>query len=249
MSESLLEVSDLHVRYGRIPVVHGIEFTIPRGSVVGLLGANGAGKTTTMRAILGQRQLAGSVRFEGRELSGTPTHKISRLGVAMVPEGRQVFRSLSVLHNLRIGAVPTGAKWRQGDTLDEVLTLFPELGTLLHRPAGVLSGGQQQMLAVGRAMMAKPKLMILDEPSLGLAPLVIRRIYDAIRELRNRDMSILLAEQNAAMALTSVDYAYVMQTGSIVEAGDAAALSDSGRVEEIYLGRPVRDAESHARGE
>lgn len=244
MSESILEVSDLRVRYGRIPVVHGITFDIPRGSVVGLLGANGAGKTTTMRAIMGQRQMTGGVRFEGRELAGRPTHRISRFGIAMVPEGRQVFRSLTVLHNLRIGAVPTGAEWRQDDTLDEVLTLFPELGPLLKRPAGVLSGGQQQMLAVGRAMMAKPKLMILDEPSLGLAPLVIRRIYDAIRELRNRDMSILLAEQNAAMALTSVDYAYVMQTGLIVEAGDAAALSGSGRVEEIYLGRPIPAAES-----
>lgn len=236
MTENLLEVRDLRVRYGRIPVVHGIDLEIKRGAVVGLLGANGAGKSTTMRAILGQRQMSGTVQFDGQTISGRPTHAIARMGIAMVPEGRRVFRSLTVLHNLRVGAMPTHGGWRDDEVLEEVLALFPELVPLLKRPAGVLSGGQQQMLAVGRAMMARPKLMVLDEPSLGLAPLVIQRIYDAIKELRSRDMSILLAEQNAAMALTSVDYAYVLQTGQIVEHGDAAALSSSRRVEEIYLG-------------
>lgn len=237
MSEDLLVVTDLRVRYGRIPVVHGVSLKVGTGSVVGILGANGAGKSTTMRAIVGQRQMTGTILFEGESISGKSAHAIARSGVAMVPEGRHVFPSISVLNNLRTGSIPRRGGWKDKATLDEVLDLFPELKPMLHRQAGILSGGQQQMLAVGRAMMSKPKLMILDEPSLGLAPLVVQRIYDAIHQLSQANMSILLAEQNAAMALNSVEYAYVLQTGLVVEQGSSEELRSSSRVEEIYLGR------------
>lgn len=237
MSDFLLTLEDVRIRYGRIPVVHGVSLNVSPGSVVGILGANGAGKTTTMRSIVGQRQMTGTVTFDGEVISGKPAHIIARAGIAMVPEGRRVFSSLTVLNNLKTGSFPRKGGWNDRATLDDVVELFPELKPMLHRQAGILSGGQQQMLAVGRAMMSKPKLMILDEPSLGLAPLVVQRIYDAIRQLSQANMSILLAEQNAAMALGSVQYAYVMQTGLVVEQGDAAMLRTSSRVEEIYLGR------------
>lgn len=245
MNDCLLTIDDLHVRYGRIPVVHGISLKVPAGSVVGILGANGAGKTTTMRSIMGQRQMAGTITFDGVPISGKSAHSIARAGIAMVPEGRRVFPSLSVLNNLKTGSIPRRNGWKDQATMDDVLDLFPELKPMVHRQAGILSGGQQQMLAVGRAMMSKPKLMILDEPSLGLAPLVVQRIYDAIRTLSQANMSILLAEQNAAMALSSVKYAYVMQTGLVVEQGDAEMLASSSRVEEIYLGR-TNDKNAHS---
>lgn len=237
MSEDLLVVENLKVRYGRIPVVHGLSLAVGAGAVVGILGANGAGKSTTMRSIVGQRQMSGTIQFEGASISGKSAHAIARMGIAMVPEGRRVFPSISVLNNLRTGSIPRRGGWKDKATLDEVLDLFPELKPMLQRQAGILSGGQQQMLAVGRAMMSKPKLMILDEPSLGLAPLVVKRIYDAIHQLSQANMSILLAEQNAAMALSSVQYAYVLQTGLVVEQGSAEDLRSSSRVEEIYLGR------------
>lgn len=237
MNDYLLTVEDVRIRYGRIPVVHGVSLAVSTGAVVGILGANGAGKTTTMRAIMGQRQMTGTVTFDGEVISGKPAHLIARAGIAMVPEGRRVFSSLSVLNNLKTGSIPRRGGWKDSATLDDVVELFPELKPMLHRQAGILSGGQQQMLAVGRAMMSKPKLMILDEPSLGLAPLVVQRIYGAIRQLSQANMSILLAEQNAAMALSSVQYAYLMQTGLVVEQGDAALLRTSSRVQEIYLGR------------
>lgn len=244
MNDYLLTVDDVRVRYGRIPVVHGVSLNVSPGAVVGILGANGAGKTTTMRSIMGQRQMTGTITFDGEVISGKPAHIIARAGIAMVPEGRRVFSSLSVLNNLKTGSIPRRGGWRDEATLDDVVELFPELKPMLHRQAGILSGGQQQMLAVGRAMMSKPRLMILDEPSLGLAPLVVQRIYGAIRQLSQANMSILLAEQNAAMALSSVEYAYVMQTGLVVEQGDAAMLRTSSRVEEIYLGRSSDTAHS-----
>jgi len=246
MSDDLLIVDDLRVRYGRIPVVHGVSLRVGAGAVVGILGANGAGKSTTMRSIVGQRQMTGSILFDGTSISGKSAHAIARAGIALVPEGRRVFPSISVLNNLKTGSIPRRGGWRDQATLDDVLELFPELKPMLHRQAGILSGGQQQMLAVGRAMMSKPKLMILDEPSLGLAPLVVQRIYNAIHQLSQANMSILLAEQNAAMALNSVQFAYVLQTGLVVEQGPAEELRSSSRVEEIYLGR-TNDTEARSK--
>ena len=234
----LLKVTGLTVRYDRIAVVHGVDLEVRRGSVTGLLGANGAGKSTIMRAILGQRDARGEVVFDGEPISGLPAHRIAARGIALVPEGRMVFGGLSVAHNLAMGAYSRKLRHAaRTPEYDRVLALFPELEPLLLRPAGLLSGGQQQMLAIGRALMAAPTLLVMDEPSLGLAPLVIERIYAAVAELRAAGTSILLAEQNARMALRSVDHAYVLQTGAVVEEGSAAELRSSARVEEIYLGK------------
>lgn len=243
---SLLEVRDLRVRYGRIPVVHGIDIDVPTGSVVGLLGANGAGKSTVMRALMGQRSSTGSVSFDGHRIDSLAAHKIAAQGIALVPEGRLVFSTLTVEKNLRMGSYSLGrrASWKDPADLEPVLKLFPELGPLLHARAGVLSGGQQQMLALGRALMSRPRLLIMDEPSLGLAPLVIERIYEAILRLRDSDTSILLAEQNVRLALRSVDHAYVMQSGVVVEQGPAEELRSSARVEEIYLGGTTSTTEA-----
>jgi branched-chain amino acid transport system ATP-binding protein len=236
MPHSILEIKDLKVRYDRIAVVHGLSLRVESGSAVGLLGSNGAGKSTTMRSIFGQRQITGEILFEGESISKLDTHQIARRGIAMVPEGRMVFPSLTVSNNLRVGSYPRKHGWKDQSTFDSVMDLFPELKPMLNRQAGILSGGQQQMLALGRALMAKPKLLVLDEPSLGLAPLLVKRIYSAIAQLQADNMSILLAEQNAKVALNAVDYAYVLETGHIVEQGSSQELKASNRVAEIYLG-------------
>jgi len=236
MVEALLEIKDLKVRYDRIPVIHGISLRVESGSAVCLLGSNGAGKSTTMRAIFGQRQIMGEILFEGEVISGLEAHQIARRGIALVPEGRMVFPSLTVTNNLRVGGYPGRQGWKDQSTFDSVMDLFPELKPMLDRQAGILSGGQQQMLALGRALMAKPKLLVLDEPSLGLAPLLVKRIYHAIAQLQAGNVSILLAEQNAKVALNAVNYAYVLETGEVVEQGPAEELKDSNRVAEIYLG-------------
>lgn len=236
MADALLEISDLNVRYDRIPVIHGISLRVDEGLAVGLLGSNGAGKSTTMRAIFGQRQSSGKILFQGENISGLDAHQIARRGITLVPEGRMVFPSLTVANNLRIGGYPRRNGWKDQSTFDSVMDLFPELKPMLHRQAGILSGGQQQMLAVGRALMGKPRLLVLDEPSLGLAPLLVKRIYEAIAQLQAGNMSILLAEQNAKVALSAVNYAYVLETGNVVEQGTAEELKASNRVAEIYLG-------------
>jgi branched-chain amino acid transport system ATP-binding protein len=236
MSDALLEIKDLKVRYDKIAVIHGLSLRVESGSAVGLLGSNGAGKSTTMRSIFGQRQSSGEIIFEGESIAGLDAHQIARRGIAMVPEGRMVFPSLTVTNNLRVGSYPRKNGWKDQSTFDSVMDLFPELLPMLNRQAGILSGGQQQMLALGRALMAKPKLLVLDEPSLGLAPLLVKRIYVAIAQLQAQNMSILLAEQNAKVALNSVNYAYVLETGQIVEQGSSQELKSSNRVAEIYLG-------------
>lgn len=248
---SLLEVRDLRVRYGRIPVVHGVDLTVDEASVVGLLGANGAGKSTIMRSLLGQRTATGEVWFDGERIDGLAPHRIAERGVALVPEGRLVFATLTVEKNLRMGSYPLGRKanWRSRADLDPVLELFPELERFLGMRAGVLSGGQQQMLAIGRALMARPRLLVMDEPSLGLAPLVIERIYEAVRSLRDGNTAILLAEQNARLALRCVDEAYVLQSGLVVEQGPADRLRTSRRIEEIYLGGTVSAAAGNSEDE
>jgi branched-chain amino acid transport system ATP-binding protein len=237
VSQATLTVANLRIAYGRIEVVHGISFVAPAGQATALIGPNGAGKTTTVRGIIGlQPPSGGTIALDDQMLVGRQPHQVARLGVALVPEGRQVFPSLSVLDNLRMGTVSRRARWRWPDGLEEVFALFPDLARLRDRPAGLLSGGEQQMLAIGRALMAKPRLLILDEPSMGLAPRLIERIYEALAALRQRGVSLLLAEQNARLALALSDRAYLLESGTIVESGPAAEMARSARVQEAYLG-------------
>jgi len=239
MSENgtLLEVRDLEVGYGKLEVVHGASLDVREGAVTCLIGANGAGKTTTISAIVGlHRAKGGTIKFDGEEIQKLPAHRIAMRRIALVPEGRRVFASLSVIDNLRIGSVPQRAGWRSPDGLDEIFELFPILDEFRNREAGMLSGGQQQMLTMGRALMANPRLIVLDEPSMGLAPLLVDRVYEALFQLKARGTTILLAEQNAKLALRLADYAYVLETGHVVESGPADELRQSPRVEQIYLG-------------
>ncbi|HLU70656.1 MAG TPA: ABC transporter ATP-binding protein [Nonomuraea sp.] len=232
-----LVVEGLTVRYGRVEVVHGVSFRALPGQVTCLVGNNGAGKTTTIRGVFGL-QPSGSkkVTFRGKSLAGLPTHVIARHGLALVPEGRRVFADLTVLENLRMGAVRRPGGWRDEKKLAEVFDLFPELRERTDSKAGLLSGGQQQMLAMGRAMMAQPEMLVLDEPSMGLSPVLVNRIYEALVALREQGYTILLSEQNANLALELADHAYVLETGRIVEEGAAADLARSSRVQAIYLG-------------
>lgn len=231
-----LTVRDLHVGYGRIEVVHGVSFEVADGRVTCLLGTNGAGKTTTIRGLLGlQAPRSGTVAVGGTEVSRLPAHRLVRFGVAYVPEGRRVFAGLSVRDNLRMGAAARSRR-RDDPELRRVLDVFPELRTRLADPAGLLSGGQQQMLAIGRALMARPTLLILDEPSMGLSPKLVTRIYRALADLRAAGHTILLVEQNAALALDFADHAYVLETGRIAESGPTGELASSTRIRDIYLG-------------
>ncbi|MCR1784788.1 ABC transporter ATP-binding protein [Nocardioides carbamazepini] len=235
-SEGLV-VEGLAVRYGRVEVVHGVDFRALPGQVTCLVGNNGAGKTTTIRGVLGlQSSRARRVTFDGHNLSGMPPHAVARRGIALVPEGRRVFADLTVLENLRMGAVRRSGGWRDTTTLGEVYELFPELSERGESRAGLLSGGQQQMLAMGRAMMARPEMLVLDEPSMGLSPVLVNRIYEALVALRDQGFTILLSEQNANLALELADHAYILETGRVVEDGVAADLADSARVRAIYLG-------------
>ena len=237
MSTPLLSVTDLTIAYGRIQVVHGVSFQVAAGAVTCLIGPNGAGKTTTLKGILGLlKPLTGRADLEGKRLTGLSPDAIARLGVGTSPEGRRVFPSLSVLDNLRMGAVTRRVRWQHPEGMDAVFTLFPELERHLHKPAGLLSGGEQQMLAIGRALMLKPRLLVLDEPSMGLAPKLVARIYAALAGLKGMGVSILLVEQNARMALSISDWGYVLESGRVVESGAAADLGNSPRVREIYLG-------------
>jgi len=244
MTEPLLAVRGLRAAYGAVEVVHGIDLDVAAGGVTALLGANGAGKTTTLRTLRGHlRPRAGSVRLQGREIAGRRAHAIARSGVALVPEGRRVFASLTVRDNLRMGGFggahrPFGAfrAWRAPDALAAPLDLFPELAPLLDRPAGVLSGGEQQMLALGRALMRRPRLLVLDEPSMGLAPKVVQRIYAALVDLRAAGTTILLAEQNARAALAPADDAVVLRAGSVAARGASPELRDGELLRDVYLG-------------
>jgi branched-chain amino acid transport system ATP-binding protein len=235
----VLSVRDLRSRYGRIEVLHGISMEIHAGEVVVVIGANGAGKTTLMRAISGVQPIsAGELSFEGERLSGIPAFRRVGLGIAQVPEGRQIFGPLSVEQNLQIGAWSRGWKNKPyADMLRWVYDTFPILEQMRQLPAGGLSGGQQQMLAIGRAMMSRPKLLLLDEPSMGLAPLIVTQIFATLRELKRDGMTILLVEQNANAALGLADRAYVMETGTITLEGPAQTLAADPRVQEAYLGR------------
>ena len=234
----LLSVKNINVYYGSIHAIKDVSFHVDEGEIVTLIGANGAGKTTTMHAISGLLKLAsGEITYDGNLISKMEAHKIVRLGLAQVPEGRRVFSGLTVQQNLSMGAYTRhdGKDAIQSD-YDMVFDLLPRLKERRNQPAGTLSGGEQQMLAVGRALMAKPKLIMMDEPSLGLAPIVVRGIFEIIREINRQGITVLLIEQNANMALKVADWAYVMQTGSILMQGPGEELAANEEVKAAYLG-------------
>jgi branched-chain amino acid transport system ATP-binding protein len=237
-SGALLRVEDLEVRYGAIRALKGISFEVARGEIVALLGANGAGKTTTQQTVSGMlRPSRGSITYDGQRIDGVPAHEIIRLGVCHVPEGRHVFPRMSVLENLQMGAFRF-RRPRPGD-LDRVFGLFPRLKERIKQDAGTLSGGEQQMLAIGRALMGEPELLLLDEPSMGLAPMVVQQIFAIIREINEQGTTVLLVEQNAAQALTLANRGYVLETGSIVMADTADRLLADDRVRAAYLGEDI----------
>jgi branched-chain amino acid transport system ATP-binding protein len=238
MADALLQVHDLHAGYGRAEVLTGLNFELPRGQVVTVIGPNGAGKSTTLNALMGLLPARGRIVFDGQDLADTTLEERVMLGLALVPEKRELFGTMPVEDNLVLGGfrpmklrVPD---WRKG--LDRVYDLFPRLKERRTQLAGTLSGGERQMLAVGRALMAQPKLLMLDEPSLGLAPLVVREIFQIIARLRSEGVAILLVEQNARAALEVADYGYVLETGEIGLHGPAAKLAGDPRVIETYLG-------------
>jgi branched-chain amino acid transport system ATP-binding protein len=233
----MLEVDGLRVAYGNVEVVHGVSFRVASGEIVALLGSNGAGKTTTLKAITGLvRARAGSVRFEGQALQGQPGHRIARLGVAMCPEGRQVFPEMTVRENLEMGAFTRRDTGDVRRDLDEMYRLFPILDERRWQAAGTLSGGQQAMLAIARALMSRPRLCLFDEPSLGLAPKVVDEVERILRAVYERGVTILLVEQNAAMALRLAHRAYVFEAGEVTLEGPAGELVDHPDVKRAYLG-------------
>ena len=239
---SLLKVTDLVVSYGGIEALKGISFEVDEGQIVTLIGANGAGKSTTLRTISGLvPPKDGRIYFEGRDITDYNTQKIVETGIAMVPEGRRVFANLTVLENLRIGAYLRKDKEVIEQDINYVYDLFPRLKEHSWQLAGTLSGGEQQMLAVGRAVMTRPKLIMMDEPSLGLAPLVVKDIFKIIQTLKSTGMTVLLIEQNANAALHACDYAYVMETGRITTSGTGEELLASEAIQEAYLGKTNKD--------
>ncbi|RJW78252.1 ABC transporter ATP-binding protein [Faecalibacterium sp. AF10-46] len=238
----MLEIKDLHVSYGGIQALRGVSLNVPDSKIVTLIGANGAGKSTLMRTISGLvKAQSGSILWNGQELLGKPIDQIVSSGIAMSPEGRRVFADLTVLENLKIGAYLRKDKAETEKDLEWVYSLFPRLKERSWQSAGTLSGGEQQMLAVGRALMSKPKLLMLDEPSLGLAPIVVREIFDIIRTVNQQGITVLLNEQNANMALKVADYAYVLETGTLTLSGTGAELLTNEQVKAAYLGKKRAD--------
>ena len=233
---SMLKITDLNVYYGSIHAVKGISFEVEEGEIVTLIGANGAGKSTTLNTVAGLlKPRSGSVEFEGENLVGVPAHKMVRKGIALCPEGRRIFQDMTVRENLEMGAF-TRSDQESLEMRTRVYESFPRLKERRSQRGGTLSGGEQQMLAMGRALMSRPKLMMLDEPSMGLAPLLVQEIFDIIKELNRRGTTILLVEQNASMALSIANRAYVLETGRVSMSGDANELLHDRRVREAYLG-------------
>ena len=233
---NILEIRDLQVHYGGIEAVKGISLDVPEGEIVTLIGANGAGKSSTLRSIAGLvKPSSGSISFFGEDITGKDTNLIVSKGITLVPEGRRIFPDMTVLENLKIGA------YLRNDDLTEdlnwVFDLFPRLKERSWQAGGTLSGGEQQMLAVGRALMSRPKLIMMDEPSLGLAPIIVKGIFDIIKEINKQGVTVLLIEQNANMALKIADLAYVLETGNITMSGTGAELLADERVKEAYLGK------------
>ncbi len=236
MSDSLLKVEDINVFYGSIHAIKGISFEVNEGEIVTLIGANGAGKSTSLNTVAGLlKPRTGKISFCGKNIAGVPAHRIIREGMALCPEGRRIFLQLSVKENLEMGAY-TRRDSEVADSLDMVYDLFPRLKERYKQVAGTLSGGEQQMLAMGRALMSKPRLMMLDEPSMGLAPILVDQIFDIIKNLHEAGTTILLVEQNARKALAIADRAYVLETGRIVNFGTGAELLNDDSVKRAYLG-------------
>ena len=234
---ALLEVKDLTVYYGVICALKGISFEVNQGEIVSLIGANGAGKTTTMQSVVGLiPKRSGSVIFEGKDIAKTPCHKIVRMGMTQVPEGRRIFQELSVYENLMMGAYTNKDKQSFKADLEDIFTRFPRLAERRNQVAGTLSGGEQQMLAMGRALMSHPKLLMLDEPSMGLSPLLVDQVFEIIKDINKAGTTVLLVEQNAGKALAISDRTYVLETGQIVLSGTGAELASSEEVRKAYLG-------------
>jgi branched-chain amino acid transport system ATP-binding protein len=234
---ALLEARGLEAQYGWTKVLHGIDFAVEEGGITTILGANGAGKTTTLRAVCGMVRTAGEIRFEGKRINGRATEDLVRLGIGHAPEGRGTFVNLTVEENLRLGAYVRGRGGSLAQDLERVYGYFPVLAQRKKQPGGTLSGGEQQMLAVARALMLRPRLLLLDEPSLGLAPLVVREIFRIVRTInREERVSVLLVEQNAAVALGLAQHAYLMETGRVVMSGPADELRQNDGIRRAYLG-------------
>ncbi len=237
MSERLLEVKDLEVYYGMINALKGISFHVDRGEIVSLIGANGAGKTTTLHTITGLiRPRGGSVIYKGTELTHVPAHKIVSMGMVHVPEGRRIFQGLTVQENLMMGAYSQKDKAKIAKNMEIVFTQFPRLKERSRQLAGTLSGGEQQMLAMGRALLADPELIVLDEPSMGLSPLLVSEIFDIVKSFREAGKTVLLVEQNAKKAMSISDRVYVLETGSITTSGAASDLINDESIKKAYLG-------------
>jgi len=233
---AILDVQDVHTYYGNIEALKGVSLKVEQGEIVTLIGSNGAGKTTTLRTIAGVlRPRRGTVRMDESDLTKTPANQIVRLGIAHSPEGRRIFARMTVRENLEMGAFARGSA-DMAEDYDRVYTLFPRIKERLKQRAGTLSGGEQQMLAIGRALMARPKLLLLDEPSMGLAPVLVELVFQTIKEINAQGMTVLLVEQNAHMALTIANRGYVLQTGKIVLTDTAKALASNEMVRKAYLG-------------
>ncbi len=234
---SMLTINDLHVSYGVINAIKGVSFEVNEGEIIALIGANGAGKTTILHTITGLVPAkSGSIMFGGVDLLKTPAHKIVSMGMAHVPEGRRIFQELTVLENLKMGAYTRKDKQEIADTLEMVYKRFPRLEERKSQIAGTLSGGEQQMLAMGRALMSHPKIILMDEPSMGLSPLYVTEIFDIIKEVNSTGTTVLLVEQNAKKALSIANRAYVLETGNIALSGDAKELMNNDSVKKAYLG-------------
>ena len=233
----ILKLDDIHTYYGTIHALKGISLEVYEGEIVTLIGANGAGKSTTLRSINGlNHPREGTITFQGKNITDTAPHQIVRMGISQSPEGRHVFPRMTVLENLEMGAYQREDRSAISEDLDRVYTLFPRLKERVTQKAGTMSGGEQQMLAMGRALMARPKLLLLDEPSMGLAPIFVEKIFEIIREINQQGTPILLVEQNALMALDTANRGYVLETGHVALADDAKALRDNEQVRKTYLG-------------
>jgi len=240
----LLELEDVHVHYGKIEALKGITVSVDEGEIVTLIGANGAGKTTTLKTISGVRPVtSGFIRFRGESIVGVPAHKLVERGLCQAPEGRGIFPGMTVLENLDMGTYARGRAGRatMAADLERVFDLFPRLRERSSQPGGTLSGGEQQMLAIGRALMSHPTVLLLDEPSMGLAPMLVQQIFEIITEINSQGTTILLVEQNAAQALQRADRAYVLESGTIVRTDEAQALLDDDSVRNAYLGGSVTE--------
>ncbi len=234
---TILELRDVHTFYGKIEALKGISIDVREGEIVTLIGANGAGKSTTLRSINGlNHPRDGTIHFQGRDITDEAPHEVVKMGISQSPEGRRLFSRMSVLENLQMGAFQRSDRAGIREGLDRVFSLFPRLAERRNQKAGTLSGGEQQMCAIGRALMAQPKLLMLDEPSMGLAPIFVEKIFEIVREIDEQGTPILLVEQNALMALDVADRGYVMETGTIVLADDAKALRENEQVKKTYLG-------------